>query len=75
MSSIIIFNLSKSNWLDPEWAKAETQRIQKEQLMLIDDYFPSASNKQKARKIGMSCGYYLSLRRKYGLKKRTIHGS
>ena len=64
---ITFYNWSNTYWIDKEWAKIESMKRQRENLILIDKYFPKCTNRQKANKIGMSYGYYMQLRKEYGL--------
>lgn len=71
MSAITFLNWPITNWLDKNWAKKEFELRRRGNFILLDRYFPNITHKVMAEKIGMSIGYYIQLRKRYGLKRRT----
>jgi len=68
--TIFAYEIPKTNWLNPHWAKAEIRRLQSEEISLIEHLHPDLQDKDKAAKIGLTVGQYRHRKQKYGLTKK-----
>jgi len=68
----IIFEIPTrtTNWLNPEWAKAEKRRLEAEEIRLIEFQYPELTGKQKAKRLDLTCTQYHYRKQKYGLCPR-----
>jgi len=76
MSDIIFaYQVPDTNWLNPAWRKFKRKEIFESErasnFILLDKYFPDITNKEMAKKLGISEGYYRLLRKRYGLESRS----
>ena len=76
MSDIIFaYTIPDTNWLNPAWRRAKMKELheieERSNFIDLDNNFPDITHKAMAMKLGISYGYYMQLRKRYGLESRS----